>query len=171
VADNEALTYLQMISPGELRPAPVPAVPLEMIELDRYSPLIRSTTLSIGRAHHWPSQSWGEEQWQAYLDRPDLRHWVAVLDGEPVGLPSLDVPPGGNVEIDTFGLLPNHVARPRRALPHPERPAGLGCRPAGVPRRAAPPTAPIPLPCRTTSGVDSRDTRSARGSETASSVP
>jgi GNAT superfamily N-acetyltransferase len=111
LAENEVLTYLQMISPGELRPAPVPTVPFEIIELGRYSPLIRSTTLGIGQAHDWPSQSWGEEQWQAYLDRPDLRHWVAVLDGEPVGLLSLDVPGGGDVEIDTFGLLPSHLGR------------------------------------------------------------
>ncbi len=111
MAENEVLTYLQMISPGELRPAPVPAVHLKIIELGRYSPLIRRTTLGIGRAHHWPSQSWGEEQWQAYLDRPDLRHWVGVLDGEPVGLLSLNVPGGGDVEIDTFGLLPGYVGR------------------------------------------------------------
>jgi len=111
LAENQVLTYLQMISLDELRPAPVPAVPIEIIEQDRHSPLIRSTTLRIGRAHSWPSQSWSEEQWQAYLDHPYLRHWVAVLDGGPVGLLSLDVPPGGDVEIDTFGLLPDHVGR------------------------------------------------------------
>ena len=111
LAENQVLAYLQMISLDELRPAPVPAVPIEIIEQDRHCPLIRSTTLSIGRAHSWPSRSWSEEQWQAYLDRPYLRHWVAVLDGGPVGLLSLDVPPGGDVEIDTFGLLPDHVGR------------------------------------------------------------
>lgn len=107
----EVLTYLQMISPDELRPASVPAEALNIIQLDRYSPLIRDTTLSIGRAHTWPSQSWGEGQWQAYLDRPYLRHWAALLDDEPVGLLSLDVPPGGDVELDTFGLLPDYVGR------------------------------------------------------------
>lgn len=111
LAENQVLTHLQMISPDELRPAPVLAVPFEVIEQDRHSPLIRSTTLSIGRPHCWPSQSWSEEQWQAYLDRPYLRHWFAVLDGEPVGLLSLDVPSGGDVEIDTFGLLPDYVGR------------------------------------------------------------
>jgi GNAT superfamily N-acetyltransferase/uncharacterized protein YndB with AHSA1/START domain len=111
LAEEEVLTYLHMLSPVELRPAPVRAAPLAIIELDRHSPLVRSTTLSIGRAHDWPSQSWGEEQWQAYLDRPNLRHWAAVLDDEVVGLLSLDVPPGGDVEIDTFGLLPSHIGR------------------------------------------------------------
>lgn len=107
----EVLTYLQMLCADELRPAAVPADPLVIMELDRYSPWIRRTTLPIGQAHDWPSQSWRREQWQAYLDRPYLRHWIALVDEEPVGLLSLDVPPGGDVEIDTFGLLPHHVGR------------------------------------------------------------
>lgn len=108
---DEVLTYLQMISPDELRPASVPADPMYITELDRYSPLIRDITLSIGRAYNWPSQSWGGRQWQAYLDRPHLRHWVALLNGEPIGLLSLDMPPGGDVEVDTFGLLPDYLGR------------------------------------------------------------
>ena len=105
------LTYLQMTSRDELRPACVPAEPLTIVELDACSPIIRDTTLDIGRAHHWPSRSWGEGQWQAYLARPHLRHRVALLDDAPVGLLSLDVPPGGDVEIDTFGLVPGHLGR------------------------------------------------------------
>lgn len=107
---DEVLTYLQMIPPDELRPGSVPNAPLNILELDRCSRLICDTTLSIGRAHDWPSQSWGKGPWQAYLDRPHLRHF-AVLDGEPVGLLSLNVPPAGDVEIDTFGILPDHVGR------------------------------------------------------------
>lgn len=57
------------------------------------------------------AQSWGGRQWQAYLDRPHLRHWVALLNGEPIGLLSLDMPPGGDVEVDTFGLLPDYLGR------------------------------------------------------------
>ena len=81
MADREVLTHLQMTSPGDLRPAPTPAAPLRLSSLDRYSPLIRAATLGIGRAHRWPSQQWDDRQWQAYLDRPHLRHWIALLDG------------------------------------------------------------------------------------------
>jgi len=73
LADNEVLTYLQMISPDDLSPAPKPPVVLEVQELDRSSPLIRRMTVGIGRAHQWPSQGWDDQQWQAYLRRPHLR--------------------------------------------------------------------------------------------------
>jgi hypothetical protein len=41
------LTYLHMLAPGDLRPAPLPSAVLGVQELDQGSPLIRSTT-SIG---------------------------------------------------------------------------------------------------------------------------
>ena len=156
------LTYLQMLSPDELRPAPVPAVALGLVGQDRSSPLIRSATVGIGQAHHWPSQRWNDAQWRAYLDRPHLRHWIAVVDGHPAGLLSLDVPPGGEVEIETFGLLPTHVGR------------GIGGHflTLGVLLAwdAAPSVsrvwlhtsaATIPLPCRPTSGAGSSNMKLA----------
>jgi GNAT superfamily N-acetyltransferase len=109
LADNEVLTYLQMFSPDDLRPAPRPPTTLEVKELDQWSPLVRGTTLRVGRAHRWPSQRWDDQQWQTYLRREHLRHWVALIHGLPAGLLSLDVPPGGKVEVDTFGLLPDHI--------------------------------------------------------------
>ena len=111
LADNEVLTYLQMLSPHDLRPALKPPIPLEVQELDQWSPLVRGTSLSVGRAHQWPSQCWDDQQWQTYLRRQHLRHWVACLHGVPAGLLSLDAPPGGDVEVDTFGLLPDHIGQ------------------------------------------------------------
>jgi GNAT superfamily N-acetyltransferase len=111
VADEDVRTYLQMFSPDDLRPAPGRAVGLEVQELDRWSPLVRETTLGIGCAHQWPSQLWDDRQWETYLKRRDLRHWVALIDGAPAGLLSLDAPPGGDVEVDTFGLLPDHIGK------------------------------------------------------------
>jgi len=105
LADNEVLTYLQMLSPDDLRPDPKPPAMLEVQELDQWSPLIRRTTVDIGRAHQWPSQGWDEQHWQTYQRREHLRHWVALIHGGSVGLLSLDVSPGGDVEVDTFGLL------------------------------------------------------------------
>jgi GNAT superfamily N-acetyltransferase len=104
-------TYLQMLSPGDLLPASAPALPLEVQELTPDSPLIRSTTLGIGRDHQWPSLAWDDAQWRDYLRRPYLRHWAARVQGVNAGLVSLDVPPGGDVELDTFGLLPDYVGQ------------------------------------------------------------
>ncbi|MHB8188448.1 MAG: GNAT family N-acetyltransferase [Dermatophilaceae bacterium] len=61
--------------------------------------------------HQWPSQGWDDQQWQSYPRGPHLRHWVVFIDGAPAGLLSLDVPPSGEVEVDTFGLLPDHIGQ------------------------------------------------------------
>lgn len=111
LADDDARTYLQMLSPDDLRPAPGPPAVLEVQELDPWSHVVRDITLGIGRAHQWPSQRWDDQQWKTYLRGPHLRHWVALIDGSPAGLLSLDMPPGGEVEIDTFGLLPEHIGQ------------------------------------------------------------
>jgi GNAT superfamily N-acetyltransferase len=109
--DDEVLTYLQMFSAAELIPAPAPAVALEVLQAEPGSPLVRDTTLRIGRAHQWPSQHWDDRRWTLYLSRPHLRHWIATVDGAAAGLLSLDVQPDGAVELDTFGLLPGHLGR------------------------------------------------------------
>lgn len=111
MADDDVRTYLQMLSPDDLRPAPRPPALLEVQEVDKSSPIVRATTLGIGRAHQWPSQVWDDQQRQTYLEGPHLRQFVALVQGVPAGLLSLDVPPGGEVEVDTFGLLPDHIGR------------------------------------------------------------
>ncbi len=111
VATHEELTYLHMLSPADLRAAREPAVDVRLVEQDARSPEIRRLTLGIGTCHQWPSQQWTDEQWRRYLERPHLRHWAAVVDGSHAGMLSLDVPPTGEVEIDTFGLLPSYVGR------------------------------------------------------------
>jgi hypothetical protein len=58
LADNEVLTYLQMLSRDDLRPARKPTAVFEVQEVDQWSPMIRRTTIGIGRAHKWPSQGW-----------------------------------------------------------------------------------------------------------------
>lgn len=109
MADDGTRTYLQMLSPDDLRPAFTPPALLEVQELDPWAPLVRDITLGIGRDHQWPSQQWDDQQWQIYLLGPHLRHWLALIGGAPAGLLSLDAPPAGEVEIDTFGLLPEHI--------------------------------------------------------------
>jgi len=85
LAEVEVLTYLQMLSAGDLRPARKPPAVLEVQKVDQWSPPIRRTTIGIGRAHQWPSQRWDDQQWQRYLRGPQLRHWVAFIHGAQQG--------------------------------------------------------------------------------------
>lgn len=55
MSEEDVRTYLQMLSPEDLRPARGRAVRLEVRELDRWSPLVREMTLGIGCAHQWPA--------------------------------------------------------------------------------------------------------------------
>jgi GNAT superfamily N-acetyltransferase len=100
-----------MLSPSDLRPAPVAPALDGIREVAASSAVVRSTTAVVGRDYDWPSQHWDERQWQAYLERPHLRHWVALVNGAPAGLLSLDLPPGREVEIDTFGLVPDYIGQ------------------------------------------------------------
>jgi GNAT superfamily N-acetyltransferase len=54
--------------------------------------------------------AWVERPTTDYLNRADLRHWTANLGGDQVGLVSLRFAPD-EVEIDTFGLVPERVGR------------------------------------------------------------
>lgn len=106
---GETLYYLEMRSPSDLQAAASGPTDLALTEVHSHH-RIRSITTAIGRPLDWPTQHWSDERWDAYLRRSDLRHWLARWQGEVVGLVSLRFAPD-EVEIDTFGLLPEHVGR------------------------------------------------------------
>lgn len=107
-----AKTYLEMTSFDQFVPAPVPEhEELRLEECTERRQTVRSLQLEIGKPHNWPRARWDEKSWQHYLSQPSRRHWIAKLSGLEVGLLSLDFGPDGDVEIDTFGLLPEYVGR------------------------------------------------------------
>jgi GNAT superfamily N-acetyltransferase len=106
---KQATTYLEMLSPADLQDPVRSSGPIDLVELDRRSPDIREMTLRVGRPHTWPSQLWTDVDWEEYLARPGLRHWLGILEDDPIGIVSMDVRPPGVIEIDTFGLTPDCV--------------------------------------------------------------
>lgn len=107
---GETLTYLHMTGPDELRPAP-DVEDVELTPLPRTSALIRTTTERIGRPHAWPSLGWSDQQWDAYTAGPARRFWALRHAGEAAGLADAELQAGGDVEITTFGLVPEAVGR------------------------------------------------------------
>lgn len=73
--------------------------------------VLRDVYRRVGAPHNWKNSRWSEEQWDEWLARTDRHRWIAFVDGEPAGL--IDVEPHGNgdVEIQTFGLVPEFVGR------------------------------------------------------------
>ncbi|MGV9293843.1 GNAT family N-acetyltransferase [Amycolatopsis sp. NPDC003676] len=72
---------------------------------------VRTLTLAVGRDFSWPSQQWDHQQWRSYLDDRTLRHWAGVIGGEAIGLLSLNLQDAPEIEIDSFGLLAEHIGQ------------------------------------------------------------
>lgn len=106
---EKLVTYLEMDSPQQLRPAdPIDGFALERVEdpagVDARR--IRRLHDAIARPHHWSSLGRSDEAWQRYLREPRFAHWIATVHGEDVGWASL-VSEDGAVEIGSFGLRPD----------------------------------------------------------------
>lgn len=100
------MTYVEMTSRAQFNPsAPVPGLALE--PLDRDSPLVAGLQARIGAPYGWKSARRTGEEWIAWFAQcPARMFWLLSFDGEPAGMASLDLRSGYEVEIETFGLLP-----------------------------------------------------------------
>lgn len=100
-----------MTALSQLIPAgPVPGLTLEPV--DRGSPLIPGILARIGAAYGWKSASRTEREWAAWFaGHPDRTFWLLSFEGQPAGMVTCDLHPGGEAEIATFGLLPEFVGK------------------------------------------------------------
>jgi GNAT superfamily N-acetyltransferase len=101
------LTYLEMSDPAQFRPSRCEAG-VALRPLAARTREIRTLTLGVGRQFRWPSQSWSAERWETYLADDEFRHWAADLHGLTIGILSVNTGTLPDVEIDSFGLLPEH---------------------------------------------------------------
>ncbi|MGH8822919.1 MAG: GNAT family N-acetyltransferase [Jiangellaceae bacterium] len=108
---DQVVTYLAMTSPDQLRPGRLPPVALDLRRQTRPARAVRAVHDRIARPHHWSSLSWSEAQWEQYLNYRHLHHWIAWVGDHEAGLISLRFLPRGEVEIDTFGLVPEYVGQ------------------------------------------------------------
>jgi GNAT superfamily N-acetyltransferase len=107
---EEIITYLEMTDPDQLSPAkPTGGVVLEQV--DRTSPLIVPTQARIGAPHGWRSSTRSDEEWVQWLAHPLRQYWLIKHEAEVAGMADLEPHPAGEVEITTFGLLPEFVGR------------------------------------------------------------
>ncbi|WP_371493956.1 GNAT family N-acetyltransferase [Kitasatospora sp. NBC_00374] len=107
----KTVTYLEMTAPAELRPAP--ALPdLGLLRVDSSSPLVRTTPARIGAPHGWRSTTRTAGEWAAAIEaHPRRQYWLLNHRADVAGVAFLEPQPGGQVEITTFGLLPERVGQ------------------------------------------------------------
>lgn len=105
--------YLEMTAPGELRPKPLATEGLDIRQAETPSPeLNRFLYTAVGGDWFWTDRlGWDYHRWQEWVNRPGLRTWVAYIAGTPAGYFEIDTQPEGNVEIPSFGLLPQFTGQ------------------------------------------------------------
>jgi hypothetical protein len=105
------VTYVEMTAPEQLVPAAVvPGLTLE--PLDTGSPLVVEMQVKIGAPYGWKSASRTEQEWTDWLaEHPERVYWLLSFEGEPAGLVAYRPHPGDEVEIETFGLIPEFTGR------------------------------------------------------------
>jgi len=108
---KEIVTYVDMTARDQLNPAaPVSGLVLEPLARD--SPLVVDIQAAIGAPYGWKSASRTAEEWLVWFaEAPNRTFWLLSFEGEPAGMVSYDLHPGGEVEIETFGLLPEFIGK------------------------------------------------------------
>jgi GNAT superfamily N-acetyltransferase len=92
---------------------PVASVPgLSLEPLDRDSPLVVNLLTRIGAPYGWKPARQTEEEWGAWFAGcPARTFWLLSVEGEPAGMTAYDLHSADDVEIETFGLLPEFVGK------------------------------------------------------------
>ena len=106
-------TYLEMLDPAELSPAPsddplikIEAQPDCSIELFRY--LYRE----VGRNYFWTDRlPWSDEEIKTYLQQSQVSLWLMTYNDEISGYFELNQQADGSTEIAYFGLMPQFIGR------------------------------------------------------------
>jgi GNAT superfamily N-acetyltransferase len=106
-------TYLEMRSPEDLRPAPIPR---DVPRLERVGgcpvSFFRYLYAEVGRAHHWVDRlAWTDEQVRAHLADPAISLWLLSWEAAPAGYFELRAHDDRSIEIAYFGLLPEFTGR------------------------------------------------------------
>ncbi len=67
---------------------------------------------AVGTPWKWVDKiSWSEQIWQTYVERDNLRTWLALEEGSIAGYFELERSVEGDVEIIYFGLMPEYIDR------------------------------------------------------------
>ncbi len=108
--ESSTIYYLQMLDRGALqaKDAP-PGLDISMLTPPAFE-VNRRFYRDVGAKWGWTDRlPWSDEQWTAYVNRPQFQTWIASVDGESAGYFELEAQGLGDVEIVYFGLLDRYI--------------------------------------------------------------
>ncbi|GAA2271462.1 GNAT family N-acetyltransferase [Nonomuraea roseoviolacea subsp. roseoviolacea] len=104
------ITYLEMTSPDQLVPGrEVTGLTLERLE--RTCRDVPAVQARIGAPYGWRAARRSAEEWERKLARDPFDYYLIRNGGEIAGLLAVHPQDDGDVEIETFGLVPEFVGK------------------------------------------------------------
>ncbi|MEZ5559066.1 MAG: GNAT family N-acetyltransferase [Pseudomonadales bacterium] len=105
------ITYVELLDPGQLRPAKPARVAYQLMQVEDPTPEYnRYLYATVGADWVWQDRlGWSRARWQESLSRPGHETWVAYVRGAPAGYFELEPDDPGSVEIVYFGLQPPYI--------------------------------------------------------------
>ncbi|MDB4511879.1 GNAT family N-acetyltransferase [Arenicella sp.] len=109
---NVVTFYLEMTSPNSLHEKKKPnGFTVRQDQIKQYQ-LNRFLYQFIGEQWQWWDKlSWSKQQWQNYVERNQLKTYIAYFKGTIAGYYELEQQAAGNVEIVYLGLSPKFVGQ------------------------------------------------------------
>jgi GNAT superfamily N-acetyltransferase len=106
-------TYLEMLSPAELKPSAVPDPEPRIERVEDCPPsFFRYLYQEVGRAFRWTDRlGWSDATIRSHLQTPGVSVWLMSWRSAPAGYFELKQHQDHSVEIAYFGLLPEFVGR------------------------------------------------------------
>ncbi|OHV47899.1 acetyltransferase [Pseudofrankia sp. BMG5.36] len=96
-----------MTSPDQLRAGR--AVPRLALAATDDETLVRTTIVRVGAPYRWPSATWSDIAWADWFADPRRQSFLLRADGDVAGILETTVHPPWEVEIVSFGLVPEYV--------------------------------------------------------------
>ncbi|MDC0302754.1 GNAT family N-acetyltransferase [bacterium] len=102
--------YLELMERSQLVPSVIPGG-LELRGVQEASVNARFYR-EVGSRWQWTDRlSWTGQQWENWVDRENLKTWIAHFEDEEAGYVEMEIQEGGNVEVVYFGLLPAMIGK------------------------------------------------------------
>ena len=111
-AESLITSYLEMRSPGQLRPKRADSRFQVREKTERDWRFNRDLYFRVGEQWDWiDKRPWTNQQWREYATAPELRTFGGYYDDQLAGYYELRRDDSGGVEIAYFGLLPEFIGR------------------------------------------------------------